>query len=31
MGGQSITIDQAYVREKVAPLAKNADLSKFIL
>jgi ATP-dependent HslUV protease ATP-binding subunit HslU len=31
LGGQSITIDQAYVREKVAPLAKNADLSKFIL
>jgi ATP-dependent HslUV protease ATP-binding subunit HslU len=29
--GTSITIDAAYVRERVAPLAKNADLSKFIL
>jgi ATP-dependent HslUV protease ATP-binding subunit HslU len=29
--GQTITIDQGYVREKVADLAKNADLSKFIL
>jgi ATP-dependent HslUV protease ATP-binding subunit HslU len=29
--GQTITIDQGYVRDKVADLAKNADLSKFIL
>jgi ATP-dependent HslUV protease ATP-binding subunit HslU len=29
--GKTITIDQAYVRDKVADLAKNADLSKFIL
>ena len=29
--GESITIDSAYVREKVEDLAKNADLSKFIL
>jgi ATP-dependent HslUV protease ATP-binding subunit HslU len=30
-GGEAIAIDAAYVREKVADLAKNADLSKFIL
>ena len=29
--GDSIIIDSAYVREQVADLAKNADLSKFIL
>ena len=29
--GESITIDSAYVRVKVEDLAKNADLSKFIL
>ena len=29
--GQAVTIDAAYVHEHVAPLAKNADLSKFIL
>jgi ATP-dependent HslUV protease ATP-binding subunit HslU len=29
--GQSVTIDAAYVQEHVAPLAKNVDLSKFIL
>jgi ATP-dependent HslUV protease ATP-binding subunit HslU len=29
--GTSLTIDAAYVRDKVADLAKNADLSKFIL
>jgi ATP-dependent HslUV protease ATP-binding subunit HslU len=29
--GSSVTIDAAYVQERVAPLAKNADLSKFIL
>ena len=29
--GTSLTIDAAYVRAKVADLAKNADLSKFIL
>ena len=31
MSGKSVSIDGAYVRERVAPLAKNADLSKFIL
>ncbi|MCW9039198.1 MAG: AAA family ATPase, partial [Rhodospirillales bacterium] len=30
-GGETVTIDAAYVNEKVAPLAKNADLSRFIL
>ncbi|MBP2229842.1 ATP-dependent HslUV protease ATP-binding subunit HslU [Azospirillum agricola] len=29
--GETVTIDAAYVRERVAGLAKNADLSKFIL
>jgi ATP-dependent HslUV protease ATP-binding subunit HslU len=29
--GTALTIDAAYVRERVADLAKNADLSKFIL
>ncbi len=29
--GTSVTIDRAYVREHVGALAKNADLSKFIL
>ncbi len=29
--GETIAIDAAYVREKVGDLAKNADLSKFIL
>jgi len=29
--GTSLTIDAAYVREKVSDLARNADLSKFIL
>ncbi|MEX2454359.1 MAG: ATP-dependent protease ATPase subunit HslU [Rhodospirillaceae bacterium] len=29
--GESIVIDEAYVRDNVAELAKNADLSKFIL
>ncbi len=29
--GHTLTIDAAYVREQVAELAKNADLSKFIL
>jgi ATP-dependent HslUV protease ATP-binding subunit HslU len=29
--GTAITIDRAYVRERVSALAKNADLSKFIL
>jgi ATP-dependent HslUV protease ATP-binding subunit HslU len=29
--GATITIDANYVQERVAPLAKNADLSKFIL
>ncbi|WP_374369681.1 ATP-dependent protease ATPase subunit HslU [Dongia sp.] len=31
MGGKKMTVDGAYVRDRVAPLAKNADLSKFIL
>jgi ATP-dependent HslUV protease ATP-binding subunit HslU len=31
MGGRKVTIDGAYVRDRVAPLAKNTDLSKFIL
>jgi ATP-dependent HslUV protease ATP-binding subunit HslU len=30
-GGESITIDAAYVRATVSDLAKDADLSKFIL
>ncbi len=29
--GATITIDAGYVQDRVAPLAKNADLSKFIL
>src|SRR5437016_12262893 len=29
--GEHVTVDAAYVRERVAPLAKNTDLSKFIL
>ncbi|HVY83987.1 MAG TPA: AAA family ATPase, partial [Caulobacterales bacterium] len=29
--GDSVTIDAAYVREHVGDLAKNADLSRFIL
>jgi ATP-dependent HslUV protease ATP-binding subunit HslU len=29
--GQSVTIDAAYVRRRIGDLAKNADLSKFIL
>jgi ATP-dependent HslUV protease ATP-binding subunit HslU len=31
MSGKTVRIDGAMVRDKVAPLAKNADLSKFIL
>ncbi|MDA0998061.1 MAG: ATP-dependent protease ATPase subunit HslU [Proteobacteria bacterium] len=30
-GGETVRIDAAYVREKVGTLARNADLSKFIL
>ena len=30
-GGESVTIDAAYVRERVSELAKNTDLSRFIL
>jgi ATP-dependent HslUV protease ATP-binding subunit HslU len=30
-GGEAVTIDQAYVRERVADLAANADLSRFVL
>jgi ATP-dependent HslUV protease ATP-binding subunit HslU len=30
-GGETVVIDQAYVREKVGELAKDSDLSKFIL
>jgi len=29
--GETVTVDAAYVRERVAPLAANADLSRFIL
>jgi len=29
--GSVVTIDRTYVRDRVAPLAKNTDLSKFIL
>lgn len=29
--GQSVTIDAAYVNDRIGDLAKNADLSKFIL
>ncbi len=31
MTGEMITIDETYVREHIGDLAKNADLSKFIL
>jgi ATP-dependent HslUV protease ATP-binding subunit HslU len=30
-GGETVTIDADYVRDRVSPLAKDADLSKFIL
>jgi ATP-dependent HslUV protease ATP-binding subunit HslU len=30
-GGETITVDAAYVNEKVAPLAQKGDLSRFIL
>ena len=30
-GGEAITVDADYVREKVAPLATQGDLSRFIL
>ena len=30
-GGETVTIDEAYVREKLEGLAGNADLSKYIL
>ena len=30
-GGEAIVVDAAYVAEKVAPLAKKGDLSRFIL
>ena len=30
-GGETITIDGGYVRDRVSDLAKDADLSKFIL
>jgi ATP-dependent HslUV protease ATP-binding subunit HslU len=29
--GETITVDASYVKERVAPLAANADLSRFIL
>ena len=29
--GEKVEIDAAYVRERVSSLAKNADLSKFVL
>ena len=31
LAGQTITVDAAYVKERVGDLAKNADLSRFIL
>lgn len=31
MSGQTVTIDGAYVRDKLADIVKDADLSKFIL
>jgi ATP-dependent HslUV protease ATP-binding subunit HslU len=31
LGGKTIAIDAAYVRAHVGDLAKNADLSRFIL
>ncbi|MGI8524697.1 MAG: ATP-dependent protease ATPase subunit HslU, partial [Pseudolabrys sp.] len=31
LGGQSVKIDAAYVKEHIGDLAKNADLSRFIL
>jgi len=30
-GGQSLTVDGAYVRQRIGDLAKNTDLSKYIL
>jgi ATP-dependent HslUV protease ATP-binding subunit HslU len=30
-GGETVRVDATYVREKVAPLAASADLSRFIL
>ena len=30
-GGETVRIDGAYVRARIGDLAKNADLSKFIL
>jgi ATP-dependent HslUV protease ATP-binding subunit HslU len=30
-GGESVSVDQAYVNERVAPLARKGDLSRFIL
>ncbi len=30
-GGETISVDAAYVKEKVAPLAERGDLSRFIL
>jgi ATP-dependent HslUV protease ATP-binding subunit HslU len=30
-GGSTVVVDDAYVRARVGDLAKNADLSKFIL
>jgi ATP-dependent HslUV protease ATP-binding subunit HslU len=30
-GGETISVDAAYVNEKVAPLAQKGDLSRFIL
>ena len=29
--GETVTVDDAYVREHIGDLTKNADLSKFIL
>jgi ATP-dependent HslUV protease ATP-binding subunit HslU len=31
LGGESVTIDRAYVDERLRPIVKNEDLSRFIL
>jgi ATP-dependent protease HslVU (ClpYQ) ATPase subunit len=31
MGGKEVAIDAAYVRERLQPILKNEDLSRYIL
>jgi ATP-dependent HslUV protease ATP-binding subunit HslU len=31
LGGQTVTIDSAYVNERLAQLSQNEDLSRYIL